>query len=60
LSGGVLWLLASSLFAADYYVAPGASAGGIGSLGNPWTLAVALGQPSVLRPGDTIWMRGGT
>ncbi len=33
---------------------------GTGTRENPWDLATALGQPSVVQPGDTIWLRGGT
>jgi hypothetical protein len=46
-----------------YYAAPGGSATGAGTIGDPWTLAVALagGYPSnTVQPGDTIWLRGGT
>jgi len=45
---------------AGYYVTPSGSASGTGSTTQPWNLATALAQPSVLRPGDTIWVRGGT
>jgi len=43
----------------SYYVAPnGNDADGAGSIGTPWrTLAYAI---SVVSPGDTIFMRGGT
>ncbi len=46
--------------AEDFYVAPNASPGGTGTLSNPWTLATALDHPTVVGPGDTIWLRGGT
>jgi hypothetical protein len=46
--------------AAEYYVAPNATADGSGTRGSPWTLATALAHPPGVRPGDTIWLRGGT
>ncbi len=46
--------------AADFYVSPTASASGTGSIGNPWKLQTALNHPSAVKPGDTIWLRGGT
>jgi hypothetical protein len=46
--------------AAEFYAAPGAGSNGDGSIGNPWTLTTALGQPSAVHAGDTIWLRGGT
>jgi hypothetical protein len=49
------------LNATDFYVSPTANANGTGSLSNPWQLQTALYQPSsVVHPGDTIWLRGGT
>lgn len=44
----------------QYYVAPNGSASGDGSLENPWDLATALAQPPAVKPGDTVWLRGGT
>jgi hypothetical protein len=44
---------------AGFYVSPTGTAGGDGSFGNPWDLQTALNSPAV-RPGDTIWVRGGT
>jgi hypothetical protein len=46
--------------ATDFYASPTGSDSGDGSVGNPWTLTVALAQPSEVKPGDTIWLRGGT
>ncbi len=51
---------AAVAFATEFYVAPGGSARGNGSGSNPWDLATALAQPPSVRPGDTIWIRGGT
>ena len=46
--------------ATDFYVSPSGRSNGTGSLSNPWDLKTALSQPSSVRPGDTIWLRGGT
>ena len=46
--------------AARYYVAPGVRSGGNGSMERPWDLATALSHPAAVKPGDTIWIRGGT
>lgn len=48
-AGGVQW-----------YAAPGGSPSGDGSAANPWDLQTALNQPRAVKPGDTIWLRGGT
>ena len=49
---------------AGYYVvqAPYGSSSGSGSTDNPWDLATALngGHGNKIRPGDTVWLRGGT
>lgn len=52
-------LFAASVYATDFYVSPSGNPGGNGSLTNPWDLQTALNQPSVVHPGDTIWLRGG-
>ncbi len=46
--------------AADYYVSPTGSASGNGSKSQPWDLNTALRQPPAIKPGDTIWIQGGT
>jgi len=46
--------------ATDFYVAPNGSPSGNGSMSAPWDLRTALNQPSAVKPGDTIWLRGGT
>ncbi len=53
-------MLAFAGSAADWYVSPGASSSGNGSLSSPWQLQAALNHPSAVKPGDTIWLRGGT
>jgi len=46
--------------ATEFFVAPDGNAAGDGSIENPWDLQTALDQPAAVRPGDTIWLRGGT
>ncbi len=45
--------------AQQFFVAPDGQSGGDGSKNRPWDLATALAQPAKVKPGDTIWMRGG-
>ena len=51
---------ASVALAADYYAAPTGSSAGNGTIANPWDLATALNQTTIIQPGDTLWLRGGT
>ena len=44
----------------EFFVSPSGNADGDGNIGNPWSLAFALSQPAAVKPGDTIWLRGGT
>jgi hypothetical protein len=47
---------------AGWYVAPDGSPKGKGTLDSPWDLATALakdGSGAEVKPGDTIWLRGG-
>ena len=46
--------------ASEFYVAPTGSAAGDGSIAKPWDFQSALNQPRAVKPGDTIWIRGGT
>lgn len=46
--------------ASEFYVSTAGTADGDGSRQRPWSLATALGQPSTVGPGDTIWLLGGT
>jgi hypothetical protein len=47
--------------AADWHVAPGGSADGTGAEDAPWSLFdVLAGDRDEVRPGDTVWMAGGT
>jgi len=43
----------------DFYVSPDGTAGGPGSLQQPWTLGYALSHPPELHPGDHLWLMGG-
>jgi len=44
-----------------WYVAPNGSSSGDGSAARPWSLTAAVaGAGGKVRPGDTIWVRGGT
>ena len=45
--------------ASEWYVAANGSATGDGSRERPWDLATALAHPPAVKPGDTIWLRGG-
>lgn len=53
---GLAWPAAAT----EFYVAPNGTAGGNGTQTQPWDLQTALNQPSTVKPGDTIWLRGGT
>jgi hypothetical protein len=44
----------------NFYVAPNGTATNDGSVSRPLDLATALSASSPARPGDTIWLRGGT
>lgn len=57
---GVLCLLGGALNASEFYVAPNGTARGTGAKDSPWDLATALAHPKAVRPGDTIWLLGGT
>lgn len=45
---------------AQWYVDPSGTAAGDGSLARPWDLETALNATNVVKPGDTVWLRGGT
>lgn len=45
--------------AAQFYVSPYGTPFGDGSQANPWDLRTALAQPAVVKPGATLWLRGG-
>lgn len=50
----------SSGSAPEFYVSPTGSPSGDGSSTNPWDLQTALHHPAAVKPGSTIWLRGGT
>lgn len=54
-----LLMCAPLLTAADYFVAPTGSLAGSGAINSPWDLQTALNHPAAVKPGDTIWLRGG-
>jgi hypothetical protein len=43
-----------------HYVATYGTAGGDGSINDPWDLETALAHPAAVQPGDTIYLRDGT
>jgi hypothetical protein len=43
----------------EYFVSPAGTPAGNGSREQPWDIETALRQPEAVRPGDTIWIRGG-
>jgi hypothetical protein len=59
-AGVVLSLASMFVGATDFYVSPAGAATGDGSIAKPWKIGVALAQPPAVKPGDTIWLRGGT
>jgi hypothetical protein len=44
----------------SYHIRTNGSSSGTGSSSSAWTLAYGLSHPSVLKPGDTLWVHGGT
>jgi hypothetical protein len=46
--------------ATDYYIAPNGSSTGTGTINSPWSISSGLQKTSVVKGGDTIWLRGGT
>lgn len=53
-------MIAFGVRATEFYVAPSGNSSSNGSINSPWDLQTALNQPSSVKPGDTIWLRGGT
>ncbi len=43
-----------------FHVTPDGKPTGDGSLTNPWDIQTAMLQPAAVKPGDTIWIHGGT
>ena len=44
----------------QFYAAPTGNASAAGTQADPWDLQTALSQPAAVKPGDLIWVRGGT
>jgi hypothetical protein len=53
-------MLAETSQAANFFASSTGTSAGDGSQARPWDLRTALSQPGAVRPGDTIWVRGGT
>ena len=53
-------LFQAHLPAATWYAAPSAGSASDGSVTNPWPLQVALRKAADIKPGDTLYLRGGT
>lgn len=51
---------AGRLYAAEWHVSPDGKAEADGSAADPWSLAKAFAAPEAVKPGDTIWLHGGT
>jgi len=59
-AGAISMLVTASVaLAAEFYVAPDGTPTGDGSAAKPWDLVTALKHPPQVKPGDTIWLRGG-
>ena len=54
-----LTIISAQAKGAGFFVSADAAAAGDGSRANPWRLQTALDHPAALRPGDTVWVRGG-
>lgn len=58
-----LWIAfgtGSTAFCGEFYVSPTGAVSGDGSIAKPWDLQTALNHPRAVKPGDTLWIRGGT
>ncbi|MDP6542443.1 MAG: right-handed parallel beta-helix repeat-containing protein [Phycisphaerae bacterium] len=60
LVGVALLCTTSSGWAKEWYVSTGGKVDGDGSVKRAWDLASALGGRKEIRPGDTVWIGGGT
>ena len=47
-------------FGKAFFVSPGGKPSADGSINRPWDLTTGLAGPAGVRPGDTMWLRGGT
>lgn len=55
----VAGLAATANVPKEHYVSPSGVPSGDGTKERPWDLVTALAHPAAVRPGDTIWVRGG-
>lgn len=55
-----LMLLGNALQAAEYHVSPDGHGNAAGTRSRPWNLENALEKTRVIKPGDTLWLHGGT
>src|ERR1035437_9811412 len=55
-----LWTATSVCLGSQWFVAPGNAPGGNGSKLQPWQLQVAFKNTSLVKAGDTVWLRAGT
>jgi hypothetical protein len=53
------FMLCRHVVGVEWHAAADASLSGNGSLTNPWPLGLALTKSSVIKPGDTLYLRGG-
>ena len=53
-------LIISSNSSNQFYISTTGSSSGDGSINRPWDIITALAHPASVKPGDTIWVRGGT
>lgn len=51
---------AATARAAEFFVAPDGKPTNAGTRESPWDLPTALAHPAAVKPGDVIWLRGGT
>lgn len=52
--------LAMPMVAAEFFVATNGTDDGKGTKESPWSLKKAFSPPTAIKPGDTLWLRGGT
>lgn len=56
----LIFLTLSQTWAANFFVSSSVlGLSGDGSFQAPWSLTAALAHPAAVKPGDTIWLRGG-
>jgi hypothetical protein len=50
----------TAAFSTEFHVTPTGTSSGNGSQGAPWSLSAAIQPHSAIKPGDTVWLHGGT